>query len=412
MNTITAPDPYPPGITPPWTTAGHADPVPWFVTMAAERPLSYDPQADIWHFTGHGEVANFLKSCDDWSVAKRLERVPPAQRVARLLTTDPPTHGELRGHFRHAYRPRRVQALEDQIRSVCRELLDKCLQKPGFDVTADFAAPLTATMISHLLGVPETNEDLYLQIMGGAQLSLGKLTEPADDDERPTLYMGGSNPEGNAAQQDFFIHLIEERRKCPMDDLISDLARIPSEQFELRLDVGALLSEQLGAGQHTTTHLLGSMIYLLDRFPDQQRLLRSQPELIPSAIEESLRYSAPLQARPRLSTRPLQVGEIEIPEGATGLAWLQAANFDPRRFDDPTRFDITRSPNHHIAFGLGEHFCLGAPLARVEARVAMEELLGRTDWIARTDIGEPPWVDDFILRGPASLAVEVVAAGA
>lgn len=407
MITTTVPDPYPPGTIPPWTPAGHANPLPWFVTMAGERPVSYDEQTDIWHFTGHAEVAHFLKSCDDWSVAKRLERVPPEQRVARLLTTDPPVHAELRGRFRHAYRPGRVRELENQIRTVCRELLDECMQKRTFDLTADFAAPLTARMMSYLLGVPQENDQIYSQLMAGGQLSLGKLVEPAEGDDRPVLYMGASSPQGNATQHEFFSDLIAERRKNPADDLISDLSRIPAEEFEQRLDVGALLSEQLGAGQHTTINLLGSMIYLLDHFADQQRLLREQPELIPSAIEESLRFSAPLQARPRLSTRPLQVGEFRIPEAATGLAWLAAANFDPRQFEDPTRFDITRSPNHHIAFGLGEHFCLGAPLARAEARVAMEELLARTKWIMRIDTDEPVWLDDFILRGPTSLAVEV-----
>jgi cytochrome P450 len=409
VTTMTIPDPYPPGAIPPWTPAGHANPLPWFVTMASERPVSYDEQADIWHFTGHAEVANFLKRCDDWSVAKRLERVPVEERVARLLTTDPPIHAELRNRFRHGYRPKRVRELEDQIRAVCRELLDECLQKRTFDLTTDFAAPLTARMMSYLVGIPEGVHDIYTQmVIAGTQTKLGKLTEPAEGDDRPVLYMGASSPQGNAAVQEFFSDLIAERRENPADDLISDLGRIPPEEFELRLDVGALLSEQLGAGQHTTIHLLGSMIWLLDRFADQQRLLRERPELIPSAIEEALRFSAPLQARPRLSTRPLHAGGFEIPEGATGLAWLAAANFDPRQFEDPTRFDITRSPNHHISFGLGEHFCLGAPLARAEARITMEELLARTDWIMRIDTGEPVWLDDFILRGPTSLPVEVI----
>ncbi|MGV0044952.1 cytochrome P450 [Mycobacterium colombiense] len=409
MTTATIPDPYPPGVEPPWTPSGHAHPLAWFTTMAAERPVSYDEHNDIWHFAGHQEVSQFLKCCEDWSVAKRLERVPPEQRVARLLTTDPPIHGELRGVFRHAYRPRRVRELEDQIRMVSRSLLDECLQKRTFDMIADFAAPLTATMMAYLIGIPLSDIQVFTQINGGFNIRLGQLSEPAAGEDRPKLFMGQASPQGVALLQKFFSDLIAARRKSPKDDLVSDLGRIPAEQFEMQLDVGALLAEQLGAGQQTTVHLLGSMVYLLHAFSDQQRLLREQPDLIGSAIEESLRFAAPLQARPRLSTRPLQMHDVEIPEGATGLAWLQAANLDPRQFEEPARFDITRSPNHHISFGLGEHFCLGAPLARAEVRVAIEELLARTKWIARIDTGEPVWLDDFILRGPTSLPVEAIA---
>jgi cytochrome P450 len=302
-----------------------------------------------------------------------------------------------------------VRELEDQIRSVCRSLVDECLQKGTFDMIADFAAPLTARMMAYLIGIPLSDNQVFEHIADGFNLRLGELSEPSADDDRPKLFMGQASPSGAAFLQEFFSQLIAARRKDPQDDLVSDLGRIPAEQFELQLDAGALLAEQLGAGQQTTTHLLGSMAYLLDAFPDQQRLLREQQDLLGCAIEETLRFAAPLQARPRLSTRPLRIEDVEIPEGATGLAWLQAANLDPRQFDDPKRYDITRSPNHHISFGLGEHFCLGAPLARAEARVAMEEFLARTSWIARVDTGEPVWLDDFILRGPTSLTVEAVA---
>ncbi|MCH5675647.1 cytochrome P450 [Streptomyces gilvus] len=406
--TTLVPGPYPPGLNPPWTEAGHADPVPWFVAMASERPLSYDEQSGSWHFCGHAEVQDFLRSCDLWSTAKRLELVPPEHRVVRLLTSEPPLHAEIRKHFAHAYRPKRIATLEAHVRQVCRDLLDDCLDKGTFDVIADLAAPLTATMIAELLGVPSEANDMLRRVFDDRG-PLGRLTQ-ADATDKPALYMGGSAPEEDAALQELFKDLIAQRRREPRGDLISDLAALPAEEFEMRLDVGALLFEQLGAGQNTTTHLLGSFAYLLDRFPEQHRVLRERPDLIRSAIEETVRYSSPLQARPRVTTRAVETGGVSIPEGATGLAWLQAANFDPRQFDDPTRYDVARSPNRHVAFGFGEHYCLGAHLARMEARVVMEELLSRTQWFSRSEDTAVTWVDDFILRGPSRMQIEIVPA--
>ena len=148
------PDPYPPGVEPPWTVAGHADPFPWFLEMTSGRPLAYDEQSDTWHFCGYSEVKQFLGACDLWSTAKRLEFVPPEQRVVRLLTSEPPLHAEIRKRFVHAYRPKRIAALEGRVREVCREQLEKCLDQGSLDVTADLAGPLTATMIGQMLGVP------------------------------------------------------------------------------------------------------------------------------------------------------------------------------------------------------------------------------------------------------------------
>lgn len=409
MNPTTCvPDPYPPGVNPPWTTTGHEDPHPWFIAMAADRPVAYDQNADVWHFCGHTEVQDFLRACDLWSTAKRLEQVPPDQRVVRLLTSEPPLHVEVRKRFSHAYRPTRIAAMEERIREVCQDLLEDCLAKGTFDITTDLAEPLTTTVISQLLGIPPESEKLIRSITRARrEASLGKIVPP-ESDSGPILYMGGVEPAEAAAVHDLFTELVAERRRNPQDDLISDLAALPPEEFELRLDIGALLFEQLGAGQNTTTHLLGSLAYFLDRFPDQQRLLREQPKLTRTAIEETVRFSSPLQARPRVSTRPIELGGTTIPEGATGLAWLQAANLDARHFEDPTRYDITRWPNQHAAFGFGEHYCLGANLARMEARVVLEELIGRTRWFVRDTERSLIWVEDFILRGPTSVEIEVV----
>ena len=219
--------------------------------------------------------------------------------------------------------------------------------------------------------------------------------------------MGAADEEDQRAVDEYFEELVARRRAKPCDDLVSNLAQIPETQGGDKLDIGALLNEQLGAGQNTSVHLIGNMISLLLSYPDQLARVREHPELIPSTVEESLRYVSPLQARPRVSTRPLELHGVQIPEGARGLGWIQAANLDPEVFPDPERFDIGRSPNRHIAFGHGEHFCLGAWLARMAARVVLEEWLASIQDCGHAGDGCLEIVPDFILRGPARLLVDV-----
>ena len=224
------------------------------------------------------------------------------------------------------------------------------------------------------------------------------------------LHAGGTATEEQRVLNEYFDELIARRRSEPRDDLVSDLAGIPAEQFGEKFDVGVLLNEQLAAGQGTTTHLIGNMIALFHEHPEQLAKVRADPKLVPSAIEEVLRYVSPLQARPRINTRPLEVDGIAIPEGALGLAWLQSANLDPDAFEDPGRFDVQRSPNHHIAFGYGEHFCIVAWHARMEARIALEEWLLSIERYRLADEGPQQWTQDFVVRGPSRLQVEVTAA--
>ena len=221
------------------------------------------------------------------------------------------------------------------------------------------------------------------------------------------LYMGAVDEDEQRAVREYFERLVARRRARPRDDLVSDLAQIPGIEGDGKLDIGALLNEQLGAGQNTSVHLIGNMISLLLEHPNQLARVRAHPELIPSAVDESLRYASPLQARPRVSARPLELHGAQIPEGARGLGWIQAANLDPDAFPHPERFDVARSPNHHISFGFGEHFCLGAWLARMTARVVLEEWIASIEDCALAEDGPLELVPDFILRGPARLLVDV-----
>ncbi len=376
--------------------------------MVSERPVSWDPESDIWHFCGYSEVHAFLKDWEHWSTAKRMERVPPPERVIRLLTSDPPLHVSLRKHFAHAYRPRRVSSLEERIRTVCRALIRHCLDRGRFDFTHELATPLTSQLIAELIGVEADDRARFLA--SGQATSGGTLGPVVADGDCPVLNMGGSDPHAHERAGAFFAALIAGRRTDPQDDLVSDLARIPEQEMEGKLDVGALLVEQLGAGQSTTTHLLGSMVYLLHHRPDQMALVRQSRSLVAMAVEETVRLCGPLQARPRIAAKPVDVAGGVIPEGAIGLCWMQAANLDPDRFQDPLRFDVTRSESHHVAFGFGEHHCIGSNLARMEGRVFLEEFL---DAVSDYRVLSPEplaLVDDFVLRGPAALEIEVTPA--
>lgn len=393
----------PSDLSPPWTLAGHRDPHPWFARMLEKHPIAYDEESEVWHVFRYSDVQAFYRETGDWSTARRLEQLPPEQRVVRLLTTDPPIHQSLRNFFSHAYRPRRIEGMEPRMRSVCSRLIDEALERGRLDVVADLAAPLAATMIRELIGVPEEDESRFKVLSA----TLGVLA--GEDDSRMVLYMGGSDAEDQRAVTAYFEELVAERRKNPRDDMVSDLARIPADEFEGRLDVGALLNEQLGAGQNTTVHLIGNLMTLLLDHPEELAKLERRPELVESAIEETLRFRSPLQARPRLSARPLRIHGVDVPDAATGLGWIQAANLDPSVFPDPHRFDIERRPNHHLAFGYGEHFCLGAWLARRAARVILEEWLGRVGEVERIGSGEIDPVPDFIVRGSAAVPVSVKA---
>lgn len=395
----------PADLPPPWTLEGHRDPHPWMVRMLEERPVAFDAESGVWHVFRYEDVRAFYRETGDWSTARRMELLPPEERGVRLLTTDPPDHQPLRDFFSRAYRPRRMERMEPRMRDLCVRLLDAALERGQVDVVAELAAPLATAMIRDLIGVPEEDEHRFRVHFE----TLGELKSEKDPESRMQLYMGGATADDHRAANDYFRELVARRREEPRDDMVSDLARIPAADFEGRLDVGALLNEQLGAGQNTTVHLIGNMMSLLLQHPEEFRKVVARPELVEAAVEETLRYASPLQARPRLSARALSLHGAAIPDGVPGLGWLQAANLDPRIFPEPLSFDVARSPNHHLAFGYGEHFCLGAWLARRAARVVLEEWIARVGDCEALGDGIADYVPDFIVRGRARLPVAVKA---
>jgi cytochrome P450 len=343
---------------------------------------------DVWaavhdHATFASDPANFAP-----------EPVEPTALMAKAMMDfgifylDPPRHNRLRGLMSTAFTVRRVAALEPSVRRLTRALLDDLVDRGRCELVHDFAAPLSTTVIGELLGVPE--DERWQFRLWAEQLEQRPPDVPAD--------VAGA--QAFAARDQIFEYLsglVAERRRHPGDQLIDAL--IAAEVDGERLAEHELLSmcfQVMIAGNETTAILISNGAVRLAELPDQRRALVADPGLIPGAVEEMARYDSPtVQSPPRITTRDVTLHGTTIPAGHPVLLVWMAANHDEREFADPARFDVTRRIERHLGFGHGLHFCLGAALARLEARVAFEELLARIpDW----ELDGPPvrWASTWL----------------
>jgi cytochrome P450 len=334
------------------------DEYPVYVTASDLRERTDGPEgsyvlsrfADVWNAVHDPET--FSSTC-----AEADELMP------QMIYMDPPRHTALRSLVSRAFTPRRISQLEDRIRQVATGLIDAFAESGTCDLVREFAAPLPSTVMADLIGVPEEHREDF---RSWTEAFL-EVTGPQDiTDRAANIYS-------------LFGELLAERRRAPSDDLMSAL-------LEAQLD-GEKLSEDellgfcfllLIAGNDTTTSLIGNGAELLVRHPDQRAELAAAPSLIPGAVEEMVRIESPTQALPRTAMRDVQLHGVTIPQGARVMLLWGAANLDEREFPDAERFDIHRRAPRHLGFGHGIHHCLGASLARLESRVAFEELLART----------------------------------
>jgi cytochrome P450 len=284
-----------------------------------------------------------------------------------------------------------ISALEPRVREITHQLLSGITHKTEFDAISGLALPLPIRVIAEMLGVePQRYNDFkrWSDILVGMLMPQGVSPEQAAYAEAET-----------AAFQQYFRWAIEERRHHPGDDLISALVQEEEQHQHLTVDeVFGFAGLLLVAGNETTTNLLGNMLLALLEHPDQLKLLLSDPSLIPGAIEETLRYDSPVQMLFRIAREDIELGGKKIVKGSLVWPVLGSANRDETRFPDPDRFDITRDPNGHVAFGHGIHFCIGAPLARLETRIAMEALLPHLEGM-RAPERPLDYIDAFFLRG-------------
>jgi cytochrome P450 len=357
-----------------------ADPYPVFKRLRDEAPLYYNEAHDFYAVSRFADV----ESCSvDWQTfsSKRgsvLEIIRSGMEIPRglFIFEDPPLHNLHRRLMARVFTPRRVSVLEARMREYCAAVLDPLVDTGGFDFVRDLGADLPMQVISDMLGIPQQDRVAVRDRFDeGLRIEEGR---PPDTGEGMT----------QAADLSSFAPYISFRRQHPADDLISDLMEasfVDETGVERHLADEEILNYAMllaGAGNETTTKLIGWTGYLLGAHPDQRRALVDDPGLIPAAIEEILRYEAPSPVQARSVTRDVVLHDTTVPEGSILLILNAAANRDDRQFADPDRFDIRRAIDHHVTFGFGLHFCMGAALARLEGRVALEEVLARfPDWV-------------------------------
>ncbi len=350
-----------------------SDPHPVWRRMRDEAPLYRNDRYEFWALSRYADVAASLVDWRTYSSARGtvLEIIrngvqfPPGT----ILFEDPPLHDAHRALLARLFTPRRMAELEPQMRAFCARSLDPLAGGDRIDFIADLGAQMPMRVIGMLLGIPEEDqEELRDGYDTGLDLEAGE--EPAAAGE-------GIFP------SERFAEYIEWRRKHPSDDLMTELLNarfVDDEGTERTLRDDELLGYiglLAGAGNETTTRLIGWIAWLLDRFPDQRRLLARDRGLVANAVEEILRYEAPSPVQARYVMRDVEVHGTKVPEGSTMLLLNGAANRDEREFEDADRLDVRRENVRHLSFGQGIHFCLGASLARLEGCVALDEVLAR-----------------------------------
>jgi cytochrome P450 len=344
------------------------DPFTIYSRFRADSPVHHDPRAKLWMVFDYDGVKRVLGDPEVFSSRAAPDGGKP---LDWLIFHDPPHHTKLRSIIMQAFTPRMVAGLESRISALSRGLLHHSLDGDVTDVVTDLAVPLPAMVIADMLGIPAADRGHYKR-WSDAILMLSEYVGGGADAEEA----GREYAHATGEMSRYLVDFIEERRKAPRDDLLSKLvsAQVDGEQLAYT-EVLGFFQLLLLAGTETTTNLIGSTLLCLSENPDQLALLRKDPSLLPSAIEEVLRYRSPLQIVFRSTTREVSLHDRVIPAGQLVLAAIGSANRDERHFPDASRFDIRRDPNPHLAFGHGVHFCLGAALARLEARIVIGDFL-------------------------------------
>ena len=381
-----------------------ADPYPMYHRLRAEDPVHLSPLG-FWVLTRYEDVVsvlrdpNFAKEAIAAFVAQRLGVDATVGIGISMLDRDPPDHTRLRSLVSKAFTPRVVEGLRPRIQQIVDELLDRAEDHRAMDLIEELAYPIPVIVICEMLGVPVEDHERFR----GWSLDLARGLDA-------TLLGAGSDVAVRAngsrrALSEYFRELIAERRDSPRADLLTAL--IAAEEAGDKLTENELLATcilLLVAGHETTVNLLGNGTLALLRHPDQLRLLRENPGLIGTAVEELLRYDGPVQRTARVPSAAAIIDGHKIEAGEMVMPFIGAADRDPAQFPDPDRLDIKRTDNRHIAFGWGIHFCLGAPLARLEGQIAINTMLRRFPKLAlATD--RPEYHQSLTLRGLKSLPV-------
>jgi len=385
------------------------DPYPIYRELRERDPFHRSRLAGGWILTRYADVAAVLKDprflADDkklpFQMKQRQQFIKDGLMEAdealssSMLRSDPPDHTRLRGLVSKAFTPRTIESLRPRIEAIVQELLDNAATNGQMDIIREFSYPLPVIVIAEMLGVPTEDREQFKRWSDDAVASFGI----------GSVHDFLRSRDAFRELQSYFERVAEERRREPREDLLSALLAAEQEGDKLTLEeVFATCILLLVAGNETTTNLIGNGLLALLRHPDQLALLRDDPDLIESAVEELLRYDSPVQATSRFVQEDVAIDGHTVAANQQAIVLLGAANRDPERFSDPDRLDITRQDNQHLSFSHGIHYCLGAPLARLEGQIALLALLDRFPNLRLTS-DRPTWGDNLILRGLTSLPV-------
>ena len=388
----------------PFDTAIDTDPYECWRRLRDEAPVYRNDRYDFYALSRFADVEAASRDARSFSSAHGtvLELMSPTPGLSGMLIfMDPPDHTRMRSLVSRAFTPRRVTRLEDRIRELCNRFLDAALEQPSFDFVQDFAARLPAMVIASLFGVPEPDQE-----------GLRKLIDTVFHIEEGVGMVNDTSLTAGIEIHAYVCELLRDRTLHPRDDMLTDLtvAEITEPDGSVRrltipeaADFAFLL---IGAGTETVARLLGWAAVLLDRHPDQRDVLIADPGLIGNAVEELLRYEAPSPVNGRWLTRDVELHGQVIPEGSKVLLLTGSAGRDEREYPDADVFDVRRQFDHHVSFGHGIHFCIGAALARLEGRVALEETLRRMpSWTV--DIDHAVRLHTSTVRGWVNVPVAV-----
>ena len=385
----------------PYEYAFHEDPYPTYARLRAEAPVYRNEQFDFWALSRHADVLQAFRDVGSYSNAYGVSLDPAAfgpdaHKTMSFLALDPPDHTRMRTLVNKAFSPRTVARLEERIRQITVEHLDPAIEQGTFDFIADFAGKVPMDVISELIGVPRSD-----------RAELRRLADLVVHREDGQFDVPLDGQQAALEMVVYFADMVERRRAAPQEDLTSELLAAQIDGVGLTDDemIGFLFL-MVVAGNETTTKLLGNAWWWAWQNPDQLAKPMADPARIPAWVEETLRFDGSSQMVLRVARTDLVFDVATIPEGERVLLLIGSANRDETVFEDPDRFDLDRDTSKLMSFGNGRHFCMGAPLARLEGRVALEELVAR---VASYDIDADAarWVHSINVRGFATLPTTV-----
>lgn len=382
-----------------------ANPYPLYHRLRTEAPVHWDPFLHAWVVTRYADVVTVLQSFSAKCAPapQRLESMglSTMDRIGEIMALqhlfmDPPDHTKLRAVCSQAFTPHRVERLRNRIQEIVNALLEPHLPARRLELMANLANPLPAIISAEILGLPLADHEQLKEWSADFAEVLGNFQHNPDRAPRTLRSLDETTA--------YFREAVRRERNRPAGDSMINVmvhAQIGGHPLPEETIIANCILLMVGA-QETTPNLIGNGMLTLQRNPAELEKLRSDPSLLPSAIEEMLRYEAPSQHTTRVSQQDIRLGDKQVSAGQSVIAMMGAANRDPERFPDPDRFDITRTDNKHLAFGAGAHFCFGAALARIEGQVAFDTILRRMPNLALQE-GPLSWRTNLGLRGLVAL---------